>query len=151
MKPGYNDFDGISLTAALKDGFNIFGSLTAGLKMNTIEARKASDMCNRRGEVLIYKTTNPAIFFVPKTRGQKEETFLIKDLLDACSHCKVKRLMFTHYIYLMKQFPEKEVASIFSYIKENENIDLQTMIWEIDSNFYDSFLELYHQYFPKND
>ena len=143
-------YDAISATANT-GGFTPLTSIARYYRWDSKIINKASKQCNDRKEIAVLNNLSPMLLMVPQTRGQNNDSFLISDLLNACSATKTKILRFTHYCFIQNRIPEKEIEIILNYIKDkSEQSGLDTIIWDIDSRHKNQLAEIYKKVF-END
>jgi hypothetical protein len=89
----------------------------------------------------------PQAFLVPRTRGGAQDDFLISDLVDACEQQAISKLHFTHYFFIVDEFPEREIGIILEHLRKRHVTALQEIIFDIDSKFDATFRSHLHSIF----
>jgi hypothetical protein len=131
-----NGIDGISSTANF-EGFKPLSSISSAYDWDGAIVQEASKKSNLKNEIAIVKQVKPTLFLVPKTKGNSNTEFLIKDLALAINEMKIKNLHFTHYGFIQKKFPKNEFQTIVQFLhKPLFDISLEKIIIDIDSRNY---------------
>lgn len=110
-----NDVDGISATANT-EGFTPLTSITNAYDWDRNLINHASQECNLKNEIAIVRQIKPTLFLVPKTKGNSDTEFLIKDLIHAINEMQIENLHFTHYGFIQNKLPEDELRNIFKVL-----------------------------------
>lgn len=138
--------DGVSLTANAT-GFTPLASVASAYGWRGQDLIAPCDECNRRQEICVLSHFKPQAFLVPRTRGRAQDDFLISDLVDACEQQAISRLHFTHYFFILDEFPEREINIILEHLRKRHVTALQEIIFDIDSKFDATFRSNLHSIF----
>jgi len=124
--------DAISVTAN-PEGFTTQNRVGQLLGYTQDEMVVAANECNLRFEIAILNKSTPSLLLVPQTRGKKDSSFLVQDLVSACNKLDVKNLHFTHYGFIQNKLSESEFIEIFTFMMNplTQNT-LRSIIWDID-------------------
>jgi len=135
-----NDVDGISATANI-EGFTPLISITNAYDWDRELINQASQKCNFKGEIAILKQVKPILFLVPKTKGNSDTEFLIEDLISAISEMKIENLHFTHYGFVQKSLPIRELDIILHKLQNLHPQEfLKNIVIDVDKRFYEEKL-----------
>lgn len=125
--------DAVSATANIS-GFVPLRSIAHEYGWDTETLRVAVKECNERSEVAILNPLKPTLFLVPKTDGKSNTLFYITDLLNAMNHLEIETVRFTHYFFLVGNFPKDEISKILEVmLNPLTKSTLKKVYWDIDT------------------
>ena len=84
-----NGIDGISATANT-EGFTPLTSIANAYDWDRNLIKQATHECNSKSQIAIVEQVKPTLFLVPKTKGDSDTEFLIKDLISAINEMKIE-------------------------------------------------------------
>ena len=127
------DIDAVSATENIS-GFVPLRSIAHEYGWDTETLRVAVKECNERSEVAILNTLKPTLFLVPKTDGKSNTLFYITDLLNAMNHLEIETVRFTHYFFLVGNFPKDDISKILEVmLNPLTKSTLKKVYWDIDT------------------
>jgi hypothetical protein len=136
-----NGIDGISATANT-EGFTPLSSITTAYNWDRNLIRQATQKCNAKSQIVIVEQVKPTLFLVPKTKGNSDTEFLIKDLISAINEMQIENLHFTHYSFIQNKLPKNEINQIFQTFEKNIQNSLKKVIWDVDRRHKESLIKL---------
>jgi hypothetical protein len=140
------DADGVSLTANASGFTPISAVVSAYEWSNTRKVSEASDACNNRGEICIIPDLRPTAFLVPRTHGRMHDQFLIKDLMDAVEHMRIRKLHFAHFFFILEKLPLNELTLILEHLRNRSTgAPEPKIVFDIDSRHELALRQLFDQ------
>ena len=97
--------------------------------------------CNKENSIVLVDNLFPKLVLVPKTRqsAKNPPELFIANLLKLFIN-KTVTLHFTHYAFILNQYPADEIEKIISAIEANHNKKfIDTIYWDIDERFIKAF------------
>lgn len=125
--------------------------ITSKFNWNSLRVHHAATRVNRFSKVAVLRDLKPKLILVPRTRGEKDASELMDDLLEAAELVKSEVLNFTHYGYVQEKLPKIEVESVFKKLSEMRNsTSIRVVIWDIDSRYQAEIKGMYEKYFTQS-
>lgn len=125
--------------------------ITSKFNWNSLRVHHAATRVNRFSKVAVLRDLKPKLILVPRTRGEKDASELMDDLLEAVKSVESEVLNFTHYGYVQEKLPMVEVESVFKKLSEIKNsTSIRVVIWDIDSRYQAEIKGMYEKYFPQS-
>ena len=122
--------------------------ITSKFSWNSLRVHHAATRVNRFSKVAVLRDLKPKLILVPRTRGEKDASELMDDLLEAAESVESEVLNFTHYGYVQEKLPKIEVESVFKKLSEIRNsTSIRVVIWDIDSRYQAEIKGMYEKYF----
>lgn len=127
-----NGIDGISATANV-EGFTPLTSIANAYDWDRNLINQASQQCNLKQEIAIVRQLKPTLFLVPKTEGNSDTVFLIKDLISAINEMRIEYLHFTHYGFIQNNCISKEITAVLNSLRTSSHkSNLKKLTIDID-------------------
>jgi DNA-directed RNA polymerase subunit F len=125
--------------------------ITSKFSWNSLRVHHAATRVNRFSKVAVLRDLKPKLILVPRTRGEKDASELMDELLEAAESVESEVLNFTHYGYVQQKLPKIEVESVFKKLSEIKNsTSIRVVIWDIDSRYQVEIKRIYEKYFSKS-
>jgi len=118
---------------------------------NLLRVHHAATRVNRFSKVAVLRDLKPKLILVPRTRGEKDASELMDELLEAAESVESEVLNFTHYGYVQERLPMVEVESVFKKLSEIKNrTSIRVVIWDIDSRYQAEIKVIYGKFFSQS-
>ena len=118
---------------------------------NLLRVHHAATRVNRFSKVAVLRDLKPKLILVPRTRGEKDASELMDELLEAAESVESEVLNFTHYGYVQERLPMVEVESVFKKLSEIKNrTSIRVVIWDIDSRYQAEIKGIYGKFFSQS-
>ncbi len=125
--------------------------ITSKFSWNSLRVHHAATRVNRFSKVAVLRDLKPKLILVPRTRGERDASELMDELLEAAESVDSEVLNFTHYGYVQEKLPEVEVESVLKKLSEIKNsTSIRVVIWDIDARYQAEIRRMYMKYFSQS-